>query len=352
MVFEPIRLGPHLARNRVVMAPMTRNRASEGGIPNDLMARYYAQRAAAGLIISEGAQISVAGRAYPRTPGIHDPCQVQGWQRVTDAVHAEGGIIFLQLWHAGRISHPLLQPGGSLPVAPSAIKPDGTIHVGTRMVPFERPRALEVSEILAIVADFATAARNALEARFDGVEVQAGNGYLIDQFLRDGSNHRHDEFGGSATNRSKLLMYVVEAVTAVWGADRVGVRLSPAQKYNSMSDSDAQRTFEYAISELSKRSLAYVHAVENRETDFDWSSFRRCFGGLYIANGGYDLNSATAAVESGHADLVSFGRLFISNPDLVTRFRLNASLSEPYRATFYGGDDRGYTDYPTLDEWR
>jgi len=355
-LFTPIQVSPYRLENRIVMAPLTRNRAGAGNVPQAMQVEYYGQRASAGLIITEATQVSPQGVGYPGTPGIHSREQVAGWRRVTDAVHTQGGRIFLQLWHVGRISHPSLQPNGALPVAPSAIRPEGDVFTETGPQPFVTPRALTLDEIPDIVEDHQTAAANALEAGFDGVEVHAANGYLLDQFLRDGSNTRTDRYGGSIENRARLLFEVVDAVTGVWGADRVGVRLSPINSFNSMSDSDPDATFGYAASRLSPYGLAYLHVVEadfagaNSTQRYDREALRKAFDGVYIANGGYDRPRALQAIESGNADLVSFGAPYIANPDLVERFALDAPLNKPDPATFYGGDERGYLDYPFLDE--
>jgi N-ethylmaleimide reductase len=350
-LFAPIKIGAVELKNRIVMAPLTRSRAGPGRVPQALNVEYYAQRASAGLIVSEAAQVSPQGVGYPDTPGIHSSDQVAGWRRVTDAVHALRGRIFLQLWHVGRISHPSLQPLGARPVAPSAIRPEGQLFTDDGMRDFVTPRALETAEIPGIVAQFRRAARNALEAGFDGVEVHGANGYLLDQFLRDGSNRRQDAYGGSVENRARLLLEVTEAVVEVWGADRVGVRLSPAGSFNAMHDSDPQATFGYAVRQLNAFGLAYLHMVEDRGPDapeIDWAALRRAFDGPYMANGGYDRGRAATALAEGRADLVSFGQLYVANPDLVARFAQGAALNRPDPATFYGGERRGYTDYPAL----
>jgi N-ethylmaleimide reductase len=347
-LFSPAELGPCRLRNRAVMAPMTRNRAGDDGVPTPMMAQYYAQRAEAGLIITESTQVSPQGRGYPGTPGIHDGAQVEGWAAVVDAVHARGGLIFLQLWHAGRQSHPLLQTNGDLPVAPSAIAPDGKTVTGAGMMPFVTPRALETGEIAEVVAQFRAAAENARTAGFDGVEINAANGYLIDQFLRDGCNRRTDRYGGTPQNRARFLLEIVESVAAVLDPGRVGVRLSPTNPFGSMSDSDPATTFGYAAQALSGNGLAYLHGREAGRTDFDWPAWRRRFDGAYIANGGYGLDRAQQAIASGFADFVSFGALYLANPDLLERFRRRAPLNVPDKSTFYGGGARGFTDYPVL----
>lgn len=353
-LFTPVRLGPYTLANRLVMAPMTRNRAGPGNVPQDMNVEYYAQRASAGLIITEATQVSTQGVGYPNTPGIHSEEQVAGWSRVTQAVHDRGGRIFLQLWHVGRISHPTLQPSGTLPVAPSAVKPAGEVYTYEGPKPFVVPRVLEISEIPGIVDQFRNGARRALEAGFDGVELHGANGYLIDQFLRDGTNLRRDAYGGSLEKRARFLLEVVEAVVGEWGAERVGVRLSPLSSFNSMSDSNPEQTFRYASERLSEYGLAYLHGVEvpgdDPEQAFDLDVMRRAFRGLYIANGGYDYEGATRAIQHGRADLVSFGRLFLANPDLPARFAAHAALNTPDPASFYGGDSKGYTDYPALGE--
>ena len=353
-LFIPAKLGPYELANRVVMAPLTRNRAGPGGVPQEMNVEYYAQRASAGLIITEGSQISPQGRGYPGTPGIHSQAQIAGWRRVTDAIHRRGGRVFLQLWHVGRISHPSLQPKGALPVAPSAIKPDGETFTETGLQAFVTPRALQTDEIPGIVAQFRQAAENALEAGFDGVEVHAANGYLLDQFLRDGTNRRDDDYGGSLENRARLLLQVTHAVAGVFGADRVGVRLSPVNSFNSMSDTAPDVTFPYIAERLNRFGLAYLHVVEQDEAGsdamrgFDPRKLRGAFKGTYIANGGYDQVRAEVALATGAADLIAFGKPFIANPDLAARFAIGAPLNRAEEASFYGGDEKGYTDYPFL----
>lgn len=349
---RPLDLGGLTLPNRIVMAPLTRNRAGQGNVPTAMNALYYAQRASAGLLITEASQVSAQGVGYPATPGIHDDAQLAGWRKVTEAVHAAGGRIFVQLWHVGRISHPSLQPGGELPVAPSAICPTGEAVTYDGMQPFVTPRALDLAEIPGIVADYAGAAERAREAGFDGVEIHAANGYLLDQFLRDGTNHRSDLYGGSLDNRLRLLDEVVSAVKAVWPAGRIGVRLSPENSFNDISDSDAQHTFNAVADRLREQQIGYLHVLEgdmlNEEQTLDYPEIKRRFGGLYMANNGYTQARAEQALERGDADLVAFGRPFIANPDLPKRFALGAALNEPDAETFYGGDERGYTDYPTL----
>ena len=350
-LFTPITIGPHTLANRMVMAPMTRNRAGEGNVPQEMNIIYYTQRASAGLIVTEGSQVSPQGVGYPLTPGIHTDAQVEGWRKVTDAVHQKGGLIFLQLWHVGRVSHPSFHDG-ELPVAPSALKPEGEVFTYEGPKPFETPRALEREEIPGIVEDFRRGAKNAMAAGFDGVEIHGANGYLVDQFLRDGTNQRTDAYGGSLENRTRFLLEVTQAVTEVWGGNRVGVRLSPAGGFNTMSDSDPQATFEYAADALNRFGLAYLHGVETLESvdSFDFIRFRGKFKGPYIANSGYDRDRAGAAIREGRADMVAFGKLFIANPDLPKRFAEEAPLNVPDPATFYGGTEGGYIDYPPLAE--
>ncbi|HSN20196.1 MAG TPA: alkene reductase [Usitatibacter sp.] len=352
-LFTPVSLGPYTLRNRMVMAPLTRNRAAGGGVPQDINVLYYGQRATAGLIVTEATHISPQGVSLPHTPGIYTNEQIAGWKRVTRAVHARGGCIFLQLWHGGRISHPSLQPGGELPVAPSAVRPAGETMTPHGWKPFATPRELATAEIAGIVEQFRVAALGALAAGFDGVEIHAANGYLLDQFLRDGTNRRSDEYGGSLERRARLLLDVTAAVSGVWGSDRVGVRLSPVGRFNDMSDSHPQLTFEYAFLRLGALRVAYVHVVEmdGDGRNFDFRRLRNSADCLYIANTGYTKERANHALAERRADLVSFGTLFLANPDLPRRFVLDAPLNQPDRATFYGGDTRGYTDYASLDSW-
>ena len=353
-LFSPVNIGRLQLPNRIAMAPLTRNRAAAGDVPQPMHVTYYRQRATAGLIISEASPISPQGVGYPHTPGIYSEAQVAGWQAVTQAVHEAGGHIFQQLWHVGRISHPDLQPGGAVPVAPSAIRPAGDAFTATGMQPFVTPRALEADEIQVIVAQYAAAARNSLQAGFDGVEVHAANGYLIDQFLRDGSNQRTDEYGGSLENRSRLLREVLQAVCEAVGPERVGVRISPENSFNDMRDTRPQETFEYVACLLNGFGLAYLHVVEGDMVaggkGLDYGRIRAAFKGIYMANCRYDLARAQQAVADGAADLVSFGTLYIANPDLVERFRQGAALNTPDPGTFYGGDEHGYTDYPFMGE--
>jgi N-ethylmaleimide reductase len=351
-VFTPIRLGALELPNRIVMAPLTRNRAGPGNVPQPMNATYYAQRATAGLIITEASPISEMAHGAPDTPGIHSPAQVAGWKRVTNAVHAKGGRIVVQLWHVGRISHPSLLPNDALPVAPSAIKPAGKVFTRQGMTDFVTPRALETSEIPALIENFRVAARNAKTAGFDGVEVHGANGFLLDQFLRDGSNHRPDQYGGSIANRTRLLREVVVAVCAVWGADRVGVRISPLNQYNDMRDSNPQALFNHVCDTLRPFGLAYLHVMERdvhgSELPFDFGELRRRFNGRYMASGGYDKQRANAAIAASRADCVAFGTSYIANPDLVERYAHDAPLNVANPSTFYGGREEGYTDYPAL----
>jgi len=339
------------------MAPMTRSRAAAGNVPGPLAPVYYRQRASAGLIVTEGTQVSPQGVGYPATPGIHDEAQAEGWKRVTRAVHEKGGLIFAQLWHVGRMSIPELQPGGALPVAPSAIAPTGEAYTARGPVPYGKPRALETGEIAGIVQDFAGAAKRAKDAGFDGVELHGANGYLIDQFLRDGSNRRTDRYGGSLENRARLLMELLEAVAPVWGGGgRVGVRLSLTRSIAGMSDSDPVALAVHLAGEVNRFGLAYLHFVEAvagalREPDAPRLApvVRPVFKGALILNGGYTAGTAEAALAGGHADAISFGSAFLANPDLPERFARGAALNEPDRATFYGGGEKGYTDYPALE---
>ena len=352
-LFTPIDIGPLSLPNRIAMAPLTRSRAAEGNVPTALNALYYAQRASAGLIISEATQVSPEGQGYISTPGIHSAEQIKGWQCVTGAVHVAGGRIVLQLWHVGRISHQSFQPGGKLPVAPSAIKPNGQAFTAKGFEPIPTPRALELAEIPGIVAQYAQGARNAMAAGFDGVEVHGANGYLIDQFLRDGSNKRTDAYGGSIENRARFLLEVVDAVTAAVGPERTGLRISPQNGQNDIADSDPQSLFNHVASAISGKGLSFLHVIEGDTggtpvPPFDYKEIKRRFGGIVIANNGFDKTRANEAIEEGRADLVAFGKPFISNPDLVTRLYLNAPLAPANRETFYGGADQGYTDYPLL----
>ena len=352
-LFTPAKAGALTLRNRIVMAPLTRSRAGPGNVPHQLNALYYAQRASAGLIISEATQIAPEGQGYIATPGIHSAEQIAGWECVTKAVHIAGGPIVLQLWHVGRISHPSFQPGGVAPVAPSAVKPDTKAFTANGFEPIPTPRALETDEVLAIVAQYAQGARNALAAGFDGVEVHAANGYLIDQFLQDRTNKRTDRYGGSIENRSRFLLEAVDAVTAAVGADRTGVRISPQNTMNDIGDSDPQALFNYVAQQLSGRGLAYLHVIEGDTggavvPPFDYQRIKDLFGGMVIANNGFDKQRASKAIADGRADLIAFGKPFIGNPDLVVRLFLDAPLMPLNPETLYGGLELGYTDYPVL----
>lgn len=330
------------------MAPMTRSRAI-GALPNDLMVTYYQQRASAGLLLTEATQVTPRGVGYPNTPGIHTEEQAAGWRQVTDAVHAAGGRIFLQLWHVGRISHPSMQPEGALPVAPSAIAAHGQLYTAGGMQDFVTPRALELDEIPGVVADFATGARYAQQAGFDGVELHGANGYLLDQFLRDGANHRTDAYGGPVERRARLLVEVTEAVAQVWGADRVGVRLSPTSGFNSMADSDPRATFTHAAARLGALKIAYLHVIEPvGQEQRVAAELKQAFGGVFMLNGGYQAETAEAALARGEADLISFGAPFIGNPDLPRRFAENAPLAAANPKLYYTPGARGYIDYPAL----
>ncbi|MFG1478263.1 alkene reductase [Xanthobacter sp. V4C-4] len=355
-LFDSYRLGDLTLSNRIVMAPLTRNRADPGFVPSDLAVEYYTQRASAGLIVTEASQISQQGQGYQDTPGIYSDEQVAAWRKITDAVHAKGGHIVIQLWHVGRISHTALQPGGAAPVAPSAIASGSKTFVNNAFTDTSTPRALELSEIPGIVADYRRAAANAIKAGFDGVEIHAANGYLIDQFLRDGANARTDAYGGSIENRTRFLLEVTDAIIAEIGAGRTGLRLSPVTPSNGIADSNPQALFNHVVEELEKRHPLYLHVVEGATggprdiaPDFSFDALRQRYTGTWIVNNGYDLELARAAVAEGKADLVAFGRPFISNPDLVERLRRNAPLNELDRDTLYGGGAKGYLDYPTLD---
>jgi len=357
-LLSTFRIGSLELANRVVMAPMTRNRAGAGEMATPMMATHYAQRAGAGLIVTEASQISEGAVGYPKTPGIHTDAQVESWRQVTDAVHGAGGRIFLQLWHAGRASHASLQPGGQAPVAPSAIAAVGKAFTVQGLQPFSEPRALALAEIAPLVATYAHASVRARTAGFDGVEIHAGNGYLIDQFLRDGTNQRTDRYGGSPANRARFLIEVTEAVASAWEANRVGVRISPVQTFNDMRDSDPARTFRYVAEELDRFDLAYLHVVEAvnpaaRDLGLAISPIlRAAFNGPLMLNGGYTRDLADRVIVDGSGDLVSFGTAYIANPDLTERFRHHLPLTTPDRSTFYGGTAEGYIDYPTINDER
>ncbi|MDI6028779.1 alkene reductase [Corticibacterium sp. UT-5YL-CI-8] len=356
-LFSPARLGALDLSNRIVMAPLTRSRATDDGLVGDLQATYYAQRASAGLIIAEATNISMQGRGYALTPGIWTDEQVAGWKKVTDAVHAEGGKIVSQLWHVGRYSHNDLQPNGQAPVAPSAIKAEGDTYTNDGMVPVAMPRALETDEIPGIVADYVRAAENAKRAGFDGIEVHSANCYLLDQFIRDSTNKRTDRYGGSIENRTRLTQEVVEAVLGVWDAGSVGIRLSPASTSagNTPLDSDVMATYGHLIRQLNRFNLAYLHTVEGvtggarqMPEGIDLDVLRAEFKGAYIGNNGYDLDLAIARRAESKINAVAFGRPFIANPDLVERLRNGVPLTDAPRETYYGGGEAGLTDWPKL----
>ena len=370
ILFEPVSLGRYRLPHRIVMAPLTRSRARQpGNVPTRLNACYYAQRASAALIIAEATQVSQQGQGYAWTPGIHSREQVEGWRLVTDAVHEAGGHIFLQLWHVGRISHPALQPDGMLPVAPSAIKPSGEAFIENedgeaQLVPFVTPRALQIEEMPYIVQQYVRGAKNALDAGFDGVEVHSANGYLLDQFINSSTNRRSDKYGGAIENRARLLLQVVDAVCAVWGAGRVGVRLSPLGTFNNVGDDDPEAIFGYIAEELSYDDLAYLHVINPASAAFEQriepdrralrmlELMREKYRGTLIVAGGFDRDSAEEWLTRGRADLIAFGRKFLANPDLPERFRLQAALNADDPSTYYGGGAKGYTDYPTLAQER
>jgi N-ethylmaleimide reductase len=356
-LFTSTSVGPYQLEHRVVMAPLTRMRSSAGDVPNEMMAEYYAQRTTkGGLIVSEATPVSPYGYGYAHAPGIHTQAQVEGWRKVIKAVHDKGGLIFLQLWHVGRQSHSLLQPGGIDPVAPSAIQAEGEAYAESGPVAFGMPRALDIDEIPGVIEEFRKGAALALEAGFDGVEIHGANGYLPDQFLQDGTNKRTDAYGGPVENRARFMLEITQAAISVWGKGRVAVRLSPSSSYGSMHDSDPQATFGYLAQQLDTLGLAYLHVVEPRikgtETVDAHAApvavqyLRTLFKGPIIAAGGFDRKSAEAIVAEGHADMVAFGRHFISNPDLPRRLREDLPLNAYDRNSFYGGDERGYTDYP------
>jgi N-ethylmaleimide reductase len=349
-------------KNRIFMAPLTRMRAGNDGVPSELAAEYYSQRAGAGLIISEAVQISEHGKGYPATPGIYSDAQRDAWTKITGAVHAAGGVIFLQLWHVGRISHTSLHPKEGLPVAPSAIKPSGQVYTATwALEDYETPREMSLSEIDALRQSYVHAAKQAKLAGFDGVELHAANGYLLDQFLQNGSNHRTDAYGGSVENRCKLVLEILNDIIPVWGNGRVGIRLSPYGEFNDMKDSDPVGLFTYLIEKLNPLNLSYLHLIEPRATSAGGSDqiaegapntgklFGKLFKGPVVLAGGFNKENATAAIEQGEADAIAFGRIFISNPDLPKRLAQDLPLTPYDRATFYGGSAKGYTDYPFSD---
>lgn len=345
-LFETLNLGALRLKNRIVMAPLTRAR-SPGRVPTDLVARYYAQRAQAGLILTEATSVSSLGVGYADTPGIWSAEQIEGWSKVTEAVHARGGLIALQLWHVGRISDPSFL-NGNPPVAPSAIAAEGHVSLLRPERPYPVPRALEVPEIRAVVEEFRRGAENAKKAGFDGVEIHGANGYLVDQFLQSSTNKRTDEYGGSVENRARFALEVADAVSSVWGPELVGMHIAPRGDAHDMGDSDPQATFTYLAQELGKRKLAFIFAREHEGPDSLASEIRKAFGGPLILNEGFNKESAERAIADGRADAVSFGKSFIANPDLVERFRTDAELNTPDPSTFYGGGEKGYVDYPVL----
>ena len=355
-LFEPVQLGSLVLANRVFMAPLTRNRAHADGVPSGLAATYYSQRASAGLIVTEATQISPMGKGYIDTPGIHTPEQVRAWSRIVEAVHKSGGRIFLQLWHAGRISHTSLLPNNAEPVAPSAIRANSQTLIATGLAPVAEPVALTASGIRETLDDYRRAAANAKEAGFAGVEIHAANGYLIDQFLKTGSNRRTDEYGGVAANRVRFLMETVERVLEVWDSGHVGVRISPTGSFNDMTDENPLDTFSVLVARLNDYELGYLHVVETAQNskgssdqDLAMSArLRKLWKSLYVVNGGYDGLRGEEALRTGHADAVAYGRAFLANPDLPRRLQLSAVLNEPDPTTFYGGDAAGYTSYPAL----
>jgi N-ethylmaleimide reductase len=355
-LFEPFKLGPISLPNRLVMAPLTRNRAVEGLVPSPLAVEYYGQRASAGLLITEASQISQQGQGYQDTPGIYSREQVAGWRKVTERVHERGGRIFIQLWHVGRVSHTSLQPNGGAPVAPSAIRAKGKTFVGGAFTEISEPRALALDEIPGIIESFRRGAANAVAAGFDGVEIHGANGYLLDQFARDSSNQRTDAYGGSIENRARLMLEVSKAVAAEAGAERTGIRISPVTPANDVSDSNPQPLFDHIVDHLNALKLVYIHVIEGATggprdiAPFDYGSLRKRFKGAYVANNGYDIELANKVLSENAADLIAFGKPFISNPDLVERLKGGAPLNAPDKATFYGGGAKGYTDYPALGE--
>lgn len=347
-LFDPIAVGELSLPNRIVMAPLTRCRATADGVPTDLMRDYYVQRASAGLIISEATCIDPMGVGYPNTPGIWSAEQVAGWRLITDGVHAAGGRMVLQLWHVGRVSHPSYL-GGRLPVAPSALAPEGHVSLMRPKTPFVVPRALERSELPGVVEAYRRAAENAKQAGFDGVEIHGANGYLLDQFLQDSTNKRDDDYGGDIENRARLMLEAVDAAIGVWGPGRVGLHLAPRGDAHSMGDSDPRATFGYVAEAMGRRGIAFLCAREGLGDNRIGPELKRRFGGVYIANERFTKETAEAVVASGEADAVAFGQLFIANPDLPARFAKDAPLNAPEPTTFYASGPKGYTDYPALE---
>ncbi|VUD67374.1 N-ethylmaleimide reductase [Thalassocella blandensis] len=347
-LFDPIKVGELQLRNRIIMAPLTRCRAAEGRIPSEMSIEYYRQRATAGMILTEATSVTPMGVGYPDTPGIWSDEQVDAWKKITAAVHAEGGTILLQLWHVGRISDPSYL-AGELPVAPSAIKPAGTVSLLRPKKEFETPRALNTDEIPAIVEAYRVGAENAKKAGFDGVEIHGANGYLLDQFLQSSTNQRTDAYGGSLENRARLMLEVTDAVLSVWQPGRVGMHLAPRADAHDMGDDDRSATFAYVAEQLGKRQIAFICAREHVAEDSLGPQLKKIFGGVYIANEGFDFNSATQYVATEKADAIAFGKTYIANPDLVQRFKDGAALNEWDSATFYAPGPEGYIDYPELE---
>lgn len=349
-LFTPIRIGRHTLPNRLVMAPMTRSRSDDAGVPGDLVSLFYTQRASAGLIISEGVFPSAMGKGYVRTPGIETDAQVAAWKKVTDAVHTKGGKIFMQIMHSGRISHPSLLPNGAQPIAPSAIKPAGQTWAGSGMLEFVTPRELSLDEIAGVIDDFRMATRHALEAGFDGVELHTASGYLPEQFLSSGTNQRQDQYGGSVANRARFVLDVLAAMVAEAGGDRVGIKISPEMNFNDIVDANPQETYTYLVEQLRDLNLAYLHvALFGAKVDYH-VLLRPRFNGVYLIGGGLDQKSAEAALADGRADATVFGGAFLANPDLPERFRQGGALNTPDKNTFYSPGAQGYTDYPFLSE--
>ncbi len=357
-LFEPITLGDISLKNRMVMAPLTRGRAGESRIPNDLMAEYYSQRASAGLIITEATAVSKQGYGWYGAPGAYTDEQFEGWRKTTNAVHEQNGKIVMQLWHMGRVSHPDFQDG-ELPVGPSAVAAEGDAHTPNGKQPYVVPRALETAEIKSLTPDYVTAARRAIDAGFDGVEIHAANGYLLDQFIRDGSNKRDDEYGGSIENRIRLPLEITKAVAKEIGAGLVGIRISPTNPFNTMDDSDPVATFTTLAKKLNALDLAYLHVMEpisdearfyNENAPYVTPHIRELYNGNLMVNGSYDKEKGIAAIEQNNADAIAYGVPFLANPDLVERYKKNAPLNEPNQDTFYQGKADGYTDYPTLKQ--
>ena len=359
-LFDPVQLGDMALSNRIMMAPLTRGRAGDSRVPNDLMAQYYSQRAEAGMIITEATAISAQGYGWANAPGIYTDAMEAGWARVTESVHKRGGKMVLQLWHMGRLSHPMFQTDGALPVAPSAIRPDGQTRDASGKRDYVTPRALDATELPGIIDDYVIASRRAIRAGFDGVEIHGANGYLLDQFIRDGANQRTDEFGGSIENRLRFPLQVVAAVVAEVGAGRTGIRISPTNPNGGTKDSEPVKTFGQLANALSGFNLAYLHVMEPApdsgkafpNAPFVTPEIRRYYTGNLIENGGFDLSHAAKAVEDGSAQAVAFGVPFIANPDLVRRLKMNAPLNKPDAATFYSEGPKGYTDYPVMEQER